>query len=86
MEQIGKDKTSFQVFFQKIIGSEAASDIVEFLNDMCMFFTIPSDLLADHAKMKMVHFVLIYLCNFHVLRDLLLIYICNLHWNRTRWS
>ena len=25
--------------------------------------------------------LLIYICNFHVLNDLLLIYICKLHWN-----
>jgi hypothetical protein len=25
--------------------------------------------------------LLIYICNFHVLSDLLLIYICKLHWN-----
>ena len=25
---------------------------------------------------------MIYICNFHVLSDLLLIYICKLHWNR----
>jgi hypothetical protein len=28
-------------------------------------------------------FLLIYICIFHVLNDLLLIYICKLHWNRT---
>ena len=28
------------------------------------------------------NFLLIYICNFHVLSDLLLIYICKLHWNR----
>ena len=27
------------------------------------------------------HFLLIYICNFHVLSHLLLIYICKLHWN-----
>ena len=26
-------------------------------------------------------FLLIYICNFHVLSNLLLIYICKLHWN-----
>ena len=29
-------------------------------------------------------FLLIYLCNFHVLSHLLLMYICKLHWNRIR--
>ena len=28
--------------------------------------------------------LLIYICNFHVISNLLLIYICKLHWNRTR--
>ena len=28
------------------------------------------------------NFLLIYICNFHVLSDLLLIYICKLHWNQ----
>ena len=28
-----------------------------------------------------VNFLLIYICNFHVLNNLLLIYICKLHWN-----
>ncbi len=27
------------------------------------------------------NFLLIYICNFHVLSSLLLIYICKLHWN-----
>ena len=30
------------------------------------------------------NFLLIYICNFHVLSHLLLIYICKLHWNRTQ--
>ena len=29
-------------------------------------------------------FLLIYICNFHVLSNLLLIYICKLHWNSRR--
>ena len=29
------------------------------------------------------NFLLIYICNFHVLSNLLLIYICKLHWNPT---
>ena len=32
-------------------------------------------------KREQVHFLLIYICNFHVLSHLLLIYICKLHWN-----
>ena len=28
-----------------------------------------------------VHFLLVYICSFHVLNHLLLIYICKLHWN-----
>ena len=28
-----------------------------------------------------VHFLLICICNFHVISNLLLIYICKLHWN-----
>jgi hypothetical protein len=28
-----------------------------------------------------VHFLLIYICNFHVLSHIPLIYICKLHWN-----
>ena len=27
--------------------------------------------------------IMMYICNFHVLSNLLLIYICKLHWNRT---
>ena len=30
------------------------------------------------------NFLLIFICNFHVLNHLLLIYICNLHWNRSK--
>jgi hypothetical protein len=30
---------------------------------------------------KVLHFLLIYICNFHVLSDLLIIYIYKLHWN-----
>ena len=33
-----------------------------------------------------VHFLLIYICNFHVWSHLLLIYICKFHWNRMRIS
>jgi hypothetical protein len=29
-------------------------------------------------------FLLIYICNFHVLSHLLMIYICKLHWNREK--
>ena len=35
-------------------------------------------------KLK-VYFLLIYICNFHVLNHLLLIYICKLHWNLLRY-
>ena len=31
-------------------------------------------------------FLLIYICNFHVLSHFLLIYICKLHWNRYRYT
>ena len=31
-------------------------------------------------------FLLIYICNFHVLSNLLLIYLCKLHWNLTMFS
>ena len=30
------------------------------------------------------NFLLIYICNFHVLSHLLMIYICKLHWNLTQ--
>ena len=39
----------------------------------------PSD---DHRDNSKVNFLLIYICNFHVLYHFLLIYICKLHWNR----
>ena len=34
-----------------------------------------------HSLPRSGKFLLIYVCNFHVLSDLLLIYICKLHWN-----
>ena len=37
--------------------------------------------LVNSGRMKVI-FLLIYICNFHVLSHLLLIYICKLHWNR----
>ena len=33
------------------------------------------------ALMKVNPFLMIYICNFHVLSNLLLIYMCKLHWN-----
>ena len=36
---------------------------------------------VKQRKLLQVHFLLIYICNFHVLNHFLLIYICKLHWN-----
>ena len=41
---------------------------------------IPSGAITE-AQVQ-VHFLLIYICNFHVLNHFLLIYICKLHWNQ----
>ena len=54
-----------------------------------MFFYVSLHSKAQHeakekharAQMKEGKFLLIYICNFHVLSNLLLIYICKLHWN-----
>jgi hypothetical protein len=36
---------------------------------------------AHGPIVDMVHFLLIYICNFHVLNHFLFMYICKLHWN-----
>ena len=35
----------------------------------------------SRAAAPQVHFIMIYICNFHVMSNLLLIHICKLHWN-----
>ena len=45
----------------------------------------PRDTTVALARQK-VHFLMIYICNFHVLNHFLLIYICKLHWNRSSRS
>ena len=35
----------------------------------------------DQDREAAGNFLLIYICNFHVLSNLLLIYVCKLHWN-----
>ena len=52
MEQIGKDKTALQVFFSKTVGADDANVYIEFINDICFFLTIPSDMLAEHTIRK----------------------------------
>ena len=45
------------------------------------FLQIPSLLFLGTLELPVkVHFLLIYICNFHVLNHLLLIFICKLHW------
>ena len=39
------------------------------------------DRIVEALVAKVLHFLLIYICNFHVLSDLLIIYIYKLHWN-----
>jgi E1-E2 ATPase len=38
--------------------------------------------MASREQVRLGNFLLIYICNFHVLNHLLLIYICKLHWNQ----
>ena len=49
-----------------------------FPRQVCLMATLSID---RGGTLSQVHFLLIYICNFHVLNHLLLIYICKLHWN-----
>ena len=48
-------------------------------SDYCIIMECGGSNLADWRSQ--VHFLMGYICNFHVLSHLLLIYICKLHWN-----
>lgn len=51
--QFQKDKTQFQVFFSQIATQEDAAEMIEFINDVATFFTIPTDMLYDMIVVKM---------------------------------
>ena len=48
--QVQKDKTLFQVFFTQIAGADDAADLIELLNDVVMYFTIPSDMVIEMVR------------------------------------
>jgi len=45
--QFQKDKTQFQVFFSQIASQDDATELIEFINDISTFLTVPSDMLHD---------------------------------------
>ena len=58
------------------------TDILNGINPYSSMSAIDIRALLKQKKLKVAgNFLLIYVCNFHVLSDLLLIYICKLHWN-----
>jgi tetratricopeptide (TPR) repeat protein len=52
------------------------------LRGNCYYVMNELDMAMNHYRQ--VHFLLIYIYNFHVLTHLLLIYVCKLHWNHHR--
>jgi hypothetical protein len=63
----------------------AEADILNGINPYSSMSAIDIRALLKQKKLKNAgNFLLIYICNFHVLSHLLFIYICKLHWNQVR--
>ena len=68
----------------KLLSETTAGDSSAELLSSCYSFTLPcvsEERVAVEEKIRKGKSLLIYICNFHVLSNLLLIYICKLHWN-----
>ena len=87
----GKDT---QAFVKKIINDDPPAITADYSSDLKAVLngllrkTPTSRLTAiESLQLPLLYpraagkFLLIYICNFHVLSNLLLIYICKLHWN-----
>ena len=86
MEELSRDSAGNllpRIFLDSNFNIEGIAPSEEEFRNRTSFWSLTRDPSADQEsrRLQLGNFLLIYVCNFHVLNHFFLIYTCKLHWN-----